>query len=180
MCYQFYLSYYMRPKKPWQQLRCCRSSTGITSTDIPTSCPGRGFLHSRAPLSPCPRLEMWRDSGSEGQLKAIIPNEDAVNQGIARYCLYVDLACRPASGIMGPLRPQNPKGRESGRPCHAKCAYYSGVGFGTSVNLRGIDNRKRRSKGMSSPIATLHIVPTLPKNTPRTAATRWRASSAFS
>ena len=50
----------------------------------------------------------WNDSGLEGQLKAILPNENAMAED--RYCLYGDLTCWPAIGVVGPFRPQNPQG----------------------------------------------------------------------
>ena len=73
LSYQFYLSCYMRPEEPWQQLRFYRSSTGTTFTDTPISCPRRGFRHTRTPLSPPPQYrrrriahqgnKQWKDKG---------------------------------------------------------------------------------------------------------------------
>ena len=109
---------------------------------------------------------MWNDSGLEEQLKATLLPEGI---HIPRYYLYGDLAYWPAFGIMGPFRPQNVQGILSREEKAANLAMSSvritvEWGFGMNVNLWGINNYKRGSKVMSSPVAALYIASTLLTN----------------
>ena len=121
---------------------------------------------------------MWDDSSLEEQLKAILNEGASVAaeqprpaEGISstRYYLYGDLAYWPAFGIMGPIRPQNQQGilsREEKAASLAMSSVRISVewGFGMNANLWGINNYKRGSKVMFSPVAALYMVSTLLTN----------------
>ncbi|PWW77619.1 hypothetical protein C7212DRAFT_179586, partial [Tuber magnatum] len=108
---------------------------------------------------------MWNDSGIERILYDLLP----CGIGEQRYYLYSDFTYWPSFGIMGPYRSSELGISLSGTE-EAANLLMSGArisvewGFGLNVTFWGINNYKKGSKILSSPVAAYYLVSTLLTN----------------
>ena len=114
---------------------------------------------------PCGNWKMWNDSRIETILRTLF--RDSITE--QQYYLYGHLAYWPSFGIMGPYRSSPPSIQLSSTKEAANLLMPSaGIlvewGFGLNVNFWGINNYKKGSKIMSSPVAAYYLVSTLLTN----------------
>ena len=108
---------------------------------------------------------IWNSSGLDEILHQLFGRDRETPQ----YYLYGDLAYWPAFGILGPYRSLKPgvplsRTEEAANLLMSSARISVEWGFGLNVNFWGINNYKKGSKIMSSPVAAYYLVSTLLTN----------------